>query len=98
MVKTAKTDIADLISISEAARLRGVSHAAIQDLLMRGKLSAVEVAGRRLLSRAEVASFQPEPVGSPGKHATERTQRLNRAFRQAVEAEGKKGKAKRRRA
>lgn len=60
-------DIKDMISISEAAQIRAVSHGAIQDLIKRGRLSAFEVGGRRLLSRKEVESFQPKSVGRPAK-------------------------------
>ena len=59
--------LGELISISEAARIRKVSHTAIQDLIKRGKLAVVTVGGRRLLRRGEVESFQPESVGRPPK-------------------------------
>lgn len=62
-----KEDMSDLISISEAARLRGVTHGAIQDLIARGKLTATEVAGRRLLKRGDVVSFEPSTPGRPPK-------------------------------
>ena len=65
-------DYGDLISISEAARVRGVSHAAIQDLIKRGKLSTINVGGRRLLRRSEVDSFKPEPIGRPLKAASKK--------------------------
>jgi excisionase family DNA binding protein len=57
--------LSDLISISEAARVREVSHTAIQDLIKRGKLSSVEIGGRRFVSRSEVESYVPEPIGRP---------------------------------
>lgn len=53
----------DLISISEAARLRQVSHAAIQDLIKRKRLFPVEVGGRRFLRRGDVRSFKAEKGG-----------------------------------
>jgi excisionase family DNA binding protein len=58
----------ELISISQAARLRGVSPQAIDDLIRRGRLSAVEIAGRRLLLRRDVEGFKPE-VGGRGRRA-----------------------------
>ena len=58
-------DIKDMISISDAAQIRGVSHGAIQDLIKRGRLASFEVGGRRLLSRKEVESFQPKSIGRP---------------------------------
>lgn len=67
MVKKTKRkrveDVGELISISDAARLRGVSPQAIDDLISRGRLSVVQVAGRRLLRRSEVKAFKPEKGG-----------------------------------
>lgn len=60
-------DLSELISISEAAKIRGVTHGAIQDLIRRGKLSAVEIGGRRLLNRSEVETFKPKSIGRPKK-------------------------------
>ena len=75
MVEKKQKDIdgalGELISISEAARIREVSHTAIQDLIKRGKLTAIIVGGRRLLTRGEVESFQPESVGRPPKAKAE---------------------------
>lgn len=60
-----KNVMSDLISIADAARLRGVTHGAIRDLLDRGRLSAVEVGGRRFVSRAEVEAYEPAKGGRP---------------------------------
>jgi excisionase family DNA binding protein len=65
-------DIKDMISISDAAQIRGVSHGAIQDLIKRGRLSSFEIGGRRLLSRKEVESFQPKSIGRPPKAKIEK--------------------------
>jgi excisionase family DNA binding protein len=67
MAKTKRTTIplADLISQAEAARYRGVSRAAITDLIRRGKLRSVTVAGRALVYRSEVEGYKPEPPGRP---------------------------------
>jgi hypothetical protein len=64
-----ETSMDDLVSISEAARLRGVTHAAIQDLIARDRLSVIEVAGRRLLKRADVVGFEPQPPRGKGRKA-----------------------------
>jgi predicted DNA-binding protein (UPF0251 family) len=55
------------ISQSEAARIRGVSKQAIANLINRGRLSTVSVAGRTLVIRSEVEAFEPQPVGHPPK-------------------------------
>jgi excisionase family DNA binding protein len=60
-----KSAVDDLISIADAARLRGVTHGAIRDLIDRGRLNSVEVAGRRLVSRVDVEAFEPEKGGRP---------------------------------
>ena len=62
---TKKAAVEDLISIAEAARLRGVTHGAIRNLIDRGRLSSVEIAGRRLVARSEVEAFEPEKGGRP---------------------------------
>jgi excisionase family DNA binding protein len=61
----AKKSVDDLISIADAARLRGVTHGAIRDLIDRGRLNSVEVGGRRFVSRSEVETFEPEKGGRP---------------------------------
>jgi excisionase family DNA binding protein len=55
--------VAEYVSISQAARLRGVSPQAIDDLISRGRLGAVEIAGRRVLLRSDVLKFKPEKGG-----------------------------------
>lgn len=57
--------LSDLISQAEAARIRGVTRAAISDLIKRGKLRAIEVAGRQLVYRSEVQLFEPGQSGRP---------------------------------
>jgi len=53
----------DLISQAEAARLRGVSRAAIRDLIRRGRLTTVLIGGRELVYRSEIEGFQKEKPG-----------------------------------
>jgi predicted DNA-binding protein YlxM (UPF0122 family) len=60
-------EMADLISQAEAARLRGVTRAAIADLIKRGKLRSIEVAGRALVYRREVINYQQGEPGRPRK-------------------------------
>ena len=51
----------EYISQAEAARSRGVSQQAIANLIRRGKLIAVTVAGRTLVLRSDVEAFVPQP-------------------------------------
>jgi predicted XRE-type DNA-binding protein len=65
--RTHKKDSEKYISQAEAARIRGVSQPSIADLIRRGRLTRVSIAGRTLLLRAEVEAFEPQPVGHPPK-------------------------------
>jgi excisionase family DNA binding protein len=68
MAKKESPDMDELISIAEAARLRGVSHTAIRDLIDRGRLTAQVIAGRRVLRRGDVVGFkQASKGGRPRK-------------------------------
>jgi hypothetical protein len=53
----------DLITQKDAAELRGVSVASINDLVRRGRLRSIERFGRRLVYRSEVAAFEPSRGG-----------------------------------
>jgi hypothetical protein len=55
------------ISQAEAARIRGVSKQAIANLINRGRLGSVSIAGRILVIRYEVEAFLPQSVGRPPK-------------------------------
>jgi excisionase family DNA binding protein len=57
----------DWISMASAARLRGVSRAAIADLVRRGRLISCEVGDKRLVNKSEVLAFKPKPIGRPLK-------------------------------
>ncbi len=53
--------------MTAAARLRGVSRAAIADLVRRGRLSSCQIGDRKLVNKSEVVAFQPQPLGRPSK-------------------------------
>jgi hypothetical protein len=55
----------DWITQTEAANLRGVTVAAITQLVRRGRLRTVERYGRALVSLSEVQAFEPSPGGWP---------------------------------
>lgn len=56
-------EMADLITVTEAAKLRGVSRAAIHELVQRGRLRSIKMFGRVLLYQSEVESFEKEKPG-----------------------------------
>jgi excisionase family DNA binding protein len=62
-----ESEMSDLISQAEAARLRGVTRAAIQDLVRRGRIRSVNVGGRALVYRSEIEDYEPGEPGRPRK-------------------------------
>lgn len=58
-----ETSIGDLITLTEAAQLRGVSRAAIHELVQRGRLRSEKMFGRVLLYRSEVEAFERDKPG-----------------------------------
>ena len=68
---TNSESLEDYISQADAARIRGVSNQAIADLIRRGRLTPVKVAGRILVLRSEVEAFVAQPkLGRPPKKST----------------------------
>jgi excisionase family DNA binding protein len=66
MIKKQEKDegvMSDLISQAEAARIRGVTRAAIRDLIRRERLRSVTVGGRELVYRSEVEAFEKDKPG-----------------------------------
>ena len=62
-----KIDPAELVSITQAAKMRGVSFQAIQYLIKQGRFTVIEVGERKYLFRKEVEAFAPRPAGRPRK-------------------------------
>jgi excisionase family DNA binding protein len=60
-------DPSDLISQVDAAELRGVTRASINELVKRGRLRAVEIGGKTFLYRSEVVQFERQAGGRPPK-------------------------------
>lgn len=56
-------DMSDFVTVTEAAQIRGVSRAAIHELVQRGRLRSKKMFGRVLLYRSEVESFEKEKPG-----------------------------------
>lgn len=66
----AEIDLSDLITQKEAAELRGVSLAAITNLVKRGRLTKFGRFGKSLVSRREVQALEDQrgwPKGKPRK-------------------------------
>jgi plasmid maintenance system antidote protein VapI len=59
----------EYVSQAEAARIRSVSQQAIANLISRGRLKSITVAGKTLVLRAEVEAFVAKPnLGRPPKN------------------------------
>lgn len=58
-----EAELADLMTVSEAATARGVSRQAIHALIERGRLRSTTMFGRVLLYRSEVEGFEKETPG-----------------------------------
>ena len=65
----------DWISQAEAARIRGVSQPAIVNLIRRGRLTTVNMAGRTVVLRSDVENFIAQPKGGrpPKKAASKKS-------------------------
>jgi excisionase family DNA binding protein len=56
----------EFLTVAQAAKVRGTSRIAIHDLIARGRLKAVTIAGRRFISREALDSFERQsPPGRP---------------------------------
>ncbi len=64
-----KEELLDLITITDSARLREVSHQAILNLVKRGRFTVIELGGRKFLRRSEVVNFEALPGGRPSKQS-----------------------------
>jgi hypothetical protein len=55
--RPAHIDISDLITQTEASKLRGTTRAAIHDLVERKRLGSVRIGDKTFVSRREVLAF-----------------------------------------
>jgi excisionase family DNA binding protein len=60
-----KIDPDELLTVTQAAELRGVTRQAINHLIRQGKMPTVEIAGRRFVRRKDVEGFEPDRGGRP---------------------------------
>jgi hypothetical protein len=66
----------DLMRQADAARLRGVSPAAIADLISRERLKTYNIAGVQLVSRREVLNLERQTPG-PKPRSKKRAKKAN---------------------
>jgi len=88
-----KIDPSKLISQQEAAKMRGVSSQAINALMKRGRLTTIEIGGRKFLLREEVEAFEPDVGGRPRKDKSLQSSKTAKASSRSKTKSGKKKKA-----
>jgi predicted DNA-binding protein YlxM (UPF0122 family) len=57
----------DLVSLSEAAKLRGCSHQAISELVKKDRFTVYEISEHVYLSKKEVEGYTGAAMGRPRK-------------------------------
>jgi excisionase family DNA binding protein len=67
--KSGIVDMNDFVTVAEAAELRGVSRAAIHELVQRGRLRSERMLGRVLLYRNEIEAFEKDKPGPKPNNA-----------------------------
>jgi excisionase family DNA binding protein len=55
-----------LLTVTEAAKLTGVSRVAIHERISRGRLNAVDIGGRKFIRRSELDAFERQKPGPKG--------------------------------
>jgi excisionase family DNA binding protein len=66
--KSRIVDMSMFVTVAEAAELRGVSRAAIHELVQRGRLRSEKMLGRVLLYRREIETFEKDKPGPKINH------------------------------
>lgn len=62
-----KIDPDELLTVTQAAEVRGVTRQAINHLIRQKKLPVVEIAGRRFVKRGDLEAFEPDKGGRPSE-------------------------------
>jgi hypothetical protein len=88
-----KIDLSELVSIPEAAKMRGVSNQAISKLMQRGRLTTIEISGKKFLLRKEVEAFKPDVGGRPRKDKSSQGSKTAKSSGASKTKSGKKKKA-----
>jgi hypothetical protein len=90
-----KIDLSELVSQREAADMRRVSIQAINKLMKRGRLTVIEVSGKRFLLRKEVEAFEPNITGRPRKDSAAKSPQTSKAAKRSSASKTKPAKKKR---
>jgi hypothetical protein len=69
-------NLKDFVSQATAARMLGVSRAAVANLIKRGRMRTEEIDGRPYVYKSDVINFQPQKPGpKPGTGAQRQARR-----------------------
>ena len=91
-----KIDPSEMVSIKQAAKMRGVSMQAIQYLIKQNRFTVVEVGERKYLFRKEVEAFEPRAPGRPRKDsASNQSRQSSKTAKGSSAAKTKSAKKKR---
>lgn len=66
-----KIDPEELLSVADAAKLRGVSRQAINHLIRQNKIGFIQIGRNRFILRQSLESFTPDKGGRPLKPKSE---------------------------
>lgn len=89
-----KIDLSELVSQGEAAKMRGVTTQAINKLMKRGRLTVIEVSGKKFLLRKEVEAFEPNITGRPRKDSAAKSPQGSKAAKRGSASTTKSAKKK----
>jgi hypothetical protein len=67
-----KIEIDDLLTLTSAANIRGVSRQNISSLVTRGKLSVIYIDGMPFVKKQDVQAYEPDLGGRPRKEENDK--------------------------
>ncbi len=71
--------ITDYLTVSQAAKKRGVSRQAILHLITEGKLQATRIGRNWLIHKRDLAAYTPDPGGRPPAKRTKKSPKASKA-------------------
>ena len=74
-------DTDQLMTLADAAKLKGVSRQAVWNWIDRGYLVPVQIGGRPFLRRRDVEHFEQSPSGRPSTEAVKKKSKRRAGIR-----------------
>jgi excisionase family DNA binding protein len=66
-MKMRRVDPDELLTVTQAAKVRNVTRQAIDFLIRKGQIEVIEIAGKRFIRRSALSTYKPKPGGRPPK-------------------------------